>query len=150
MKPVYFFCLVIFLYSSVAFAKPGVDAQFIDKSVIYIQPQVIHQTQLRLISSADELEYSIKSSDGLNFKLLEKPIYVKGEVLDIPIELHSDLPGRFYLHVQLVVTDKDGKKASVISRVVSTEIDESPKILQKILPAEDVKLLPSTETVIQK
>jgi hypothetical protein len=150
MKLAYLSCLAIILYSSVACAKPGVDAHFLDKGIIYIQPQISHQTRLQLISSADNLEYSIKASDGLGIKLLDNPAYVKGEVLNIPIELYSESPGRFYVHVQLVVTDQDGKKVRVISRVVSTETDESPQGLQKASPTDDIKLLPSTETIIQK
>lgn len=155
---------ILFICTELAFAdgspgKPGAKATFTDKQVIQLQPSVPQELTLELISSADQLEYVLHTSDGLDIQLLDSEIYTKNKPLKIRVQIKSNQVGRFYIHCQ--VTTKTGEETlvSTISRVVVSgdATDGVARDIQAPAPYNirshkthstgDYKILPATESV---
>lgn len=134
--------------------KLGVIATFLDKQVIYIQPKIMQVVQLELTSSVENLDFFVQTSNGLDAKVISHSIYTKGQIFVIDIELQTQQPGRFYLHLHLKGKDSEGEKNGVISRIVSsksdTEMTDSEMTMHKVYSKKPLHILPSSEKVMTK
>lgn len=152
-----FFCTEL-VFADSSPGKPGAKVAFTDKQVIQLQPSVPQELTLELISSADQLEYTLHTSDALDIQLLDGDIYTKNKPLKIRLQIKSNQVGRFYIHCQVTTKTGDEILVSTISRVVvSSDTDQAATSLTASAPYDlrlnktnstgDYKILPSTESV---
>jgi hypothetical protein len=149
-----------FSYADNSPGKPGAKVSFTDKKLIQIQPLIAQKITLELVSSADQLDFQLKASDGLGVELIDSDIYTKNKPFSIRVQMQSQYSGRFYIHCQVTTKTGDETLVSTISRVVVSSSDDTDQAainatapapydlrLHKTNSAGDYKILPATESV---
>ena len=155
---------MLFFYAELGYAdnspgKPGARAVFTDKQIIQIQPLIVKEITLEMVSSADQLDFQLQASDGLDLELIAADVYTKNKPLKIQVKIQSQYPGRFYIHCQITTKTGEETLVSTISRVVVSgdATDGVARDIQAPAPYNirshkthstgDYKILPATESV---
>ncbi len=158
MMSILFFCTSL-AYAQNSPGKPGAKVAFTDKQIFQVQPLVAQVITLELVSSADQLDFQLQASDGLDLELIAADVYTKNKPLKIQVKIQSQYPGRFYIHCQITTKTGEETLVSTISRVVVSgdATDGVARDIQAPAPYNirshkthstgDYKILPATESV---
>ena len=133
-------------------AKPGSLVTWVDASPIYLQPgepsaqvlvlavsQELGQMQVAIVDAAP-LEISSQQHQW-QFDL------VPGGRYELPLQLSSAAPGRFYLRLKVQIRQGDQLQERQLLRVV--QVGPIQQRMQKPAAGDEVISLPAQETIIQ-
>lgn len=146
-------------------SKPGAQVSLVEHQQYLIEPGEYSPLTIRLRSAQAQghMRVVISGSDGLN--ILSNPTghafsLAPGVIYELPLEVHVALPGRYYLHLNIVTEGSGRQLARVVSVIVQAGKDQSLNTLRKLDADvglgeengpldEPLIMLPAHETVVQ-
>lgn len=136
--------------------KPGADVKLQENNVHRLEPGVDAEVTLKLVAAYDggTMTVHLAGSEGLYIlggaTSYTFPLSTMGGY-NLPLRLLAAEPGRYYVHIHVMVDHHDRQLGRVLSAIVQVgEEDTSEGIRQKTTSPDGIVPLPARETIIQE